>query len=262
MKLGELDLTRYLTGWRVTDITRRLLTKGGIHATRAANTLVNKRQEILRAMPDLVVLDVGANEGQYADELRSSGFGGKLICVEPDPKVFELLKRGRSTGLDQCLNVGLGAVDGTMEFKVRRNSTCSSFLPSVGNDLEAMFDVVASVPVPVRRLDSLILGQSGTLERYYLKIDTQGFEREVLLGAAGIANQIDALEVELSLSAMYEGQALLPEIWQLASEIGLRPAWVDRGYRHPTDIWLMQVDVLFLRESSWAKAKLRQRKAE
>jgi hypothetical protein len=88
-------------------------------------------------------------------------------------------------------------------------------------------------------------------DRFYMKIDTQGFEKEVLSGAAETLSRTDAVEIELSLVELYEGQALLPEIWLMLAESGFRPAWLERGYRDAGDIWLLQVDGLFVREESW-----------
>ncbi len=88
-------------------------------------------------------------------------------------------------------------------------------------------------------------------ERLYLKIDTQGYEQEVLCGARETLKKTAAVEIELSLSEMYEGQALLPEVWSMLTAAGFRPAWIERGFRDPSDIWLMQVDGLFVREEAW-----------
>lgn len=114
--------------------------------------------------------------------------------------------------------------------------------------------VVAKRPVAIRTLDAVIRELELVHERPYLKIDTQGYEREVLLGASETLNRTVAVEIELGLTEMYNGQALLPEVWRMLVAAGFRPAWIERGFRDPSDIWLMQVDGLFVREAAWPQA--------
>ncbi|MFZ0745431.1 MAG: FkbM family methyltransferase, partial [Terracidiphilus sp.] len=112
-------------------------------------------------------------------------------------------------------------------------------------------EVKEKVKVPIRQLDKVLPELTSIQDRFYLKIDTQGFEREVLAGASETLPRTDAVEIELSLVELYEKQALLPEIWETLARSGLRPAWLERGYRDAGDIWLLQVDGLFIREESW-----------
>ncbi len=56
-----------------------------------------------------VVIDVGANEGQFASELRRMGYQGKIISFEPIASVFEKLKKVASTDRDwDVYNLALG----------------------------------------------------------------------------------------------------------------------------------------------------------
>ena len=250
----RFDLSKRFVNTGLSQLIGALLEGAGLHVTRSMNTLREKRLEVLQGLEIPVVLDVGANIGQYAMELRNSKYNGRIISFEPDPRsyselaVIETLQQGHV-----CLQMGLGSANGEAQFLVRKNSTCSSFRsPARNNGLETdLYDVESSVAVPVQTLDSVLPEISRKDERFYLKIDTQGFEREVLLGAGNTLKRTDAVEVELSLTALYEGQALLPEIWGMLAEAGFRPAWIERGYRDPGDIWLVQVDGLFVREDAW-----------
>jgi hypothetical protein len=76
-------------------------------------------------------------------------------------------------------------------------------------------EVEEQVTVPLRRfrrLDSVLPALTFEYVRFYMKIDTQGFEQQVLTGAAEMLLRTDAVEVELSLVELYEGQSLLPEV--------------------------------------------------
>ena len=152
-----------------------------------------------------------------------------------------------------CVQLGLGRFDGEAPFCILKNSACSSFkAPACTAGLDpALFAVEDTAVLPIRMLDTVVPSVSRNDERFYLKIDTQGYEREVLMGASETLRRTDAVEVELSLTTLYNDQALLPEIWGMLADSGFRPAWVERGYRDAKDIWLLQMDGLFVRESAW-----------
>lgn len=249
----RFDLSRYLTNSVVARCGATLLEKGGLCATRAANTLRAKRLEVLSGLGIEVALDIGANTGQWARELRTSGYRARIISFEPSPEPFAQLEAlARCEQKHDCVQAGLGSRDGDAELLTTKATVNSSFRKPVhirnpSNGIE----VEGQVTVPIRRLDSVLPPLTFECDRFYMKIDTQGFEKEVLTGAAETLLRTDAVEVELSLVELYEGQALLPEVWQMLVSAGLRPAWIERGYRDSGEIWLFQVDGLFVREESW-----------
>lgn len=227
--------------------------KCGFHITRARNTLKAKRIEVLSRLNTNAVLDVGANSGQWSSELRDSGYRGRIIAFEPASGPFAALKSLslRDSKLE-AINTALGQRDGEGLFRIHRQSENSSFRATVNRQIyPSQSGIADEVLVPIRRLDSLLSEITSEQDRFYLKIDTQGFEREVLIGAHETLSRIDAVEVELSLIELYEGQALLPEVWHILTKANFRPAWVERGYRDRRDIWLLQLDGLFIRESAW-----------
>ena len=249
----RLDLTRYLTNSRFAHWGGRIAEKCGFSITRSTNTLKLRRMEVLSGLGIETVLDIGANTGQWARELRACGHRGRIISFEPGPSAFAQLEALSNTDqLHECIQAGLGDQEGKAQLIIGEFSENNSFrkqirdlYPSSGSEAED------KATVPVRRLDSVLAELSRTSDRFYVKIDTQGFEREVLTGARETLKTTDAVEIELSLVELYEGQALLPEIWNTLVSAGLRPAWIERGYRDARDIWLLQIDGLFVREASW-----------
>jgi FkbM family methyltransferase len=237
----------------LTGVVQGLDAATGFHVTRRVNTLRWKRNEVLRRLGPKVVLDVGANTGQWAGEVLGDGFRGKVISFEPCPEAYAELARNARGVRHTCHAMGIGAEDGRAEFFVTKGSVTSSFLKPVERTVEMNRSsaVAEKREVEIRRLDGVIKELGVVEERLYLKIDAQGYEREVLRGASETLLRTDAVEVELSLVELYEGQGLLPEVWGMLTGAGFRPAWVERGFRDPADIWLMQVDGLFLREKAW-----------
>jgi methyltransferase, FkbM family len=220
----------------------------GVRITLAVNTLEQKRLEAIRSLGINVVVDVGANVGQYARELRAGGYRGRIISFEPVPDAYCTLAAMASEN-HTCLEMGLGSFDGEAMMFITRKSVNSSFRepdPQLQTKV-ASAEVCAKHLVKVRKLDTILPSLINPGDRVYLKIDTQGFEKEVLMGAASSLSNVYAVEVELSLVRMYLGQALLPDVWNLLETAGFRPSWVERGFRDPVTNWLCQLDALFVR---------------
>ena len=74
MSYARFDLSRRLTNSVVALYGGILAEKAGFCVTRAINTLRAKRLEVLSGLGIDVVLDIGANTGQWARELRASGY--------------------------------------------------------------------------------------------------------------------------------------------------------------------------------------------
>ena len=252
--MTRVDVSQFLTNSTTARWGSALAEKGGFVVTRLDNTLRAKRMAVLRGLDVKVVLDIGANAGQWALELRESGYSGRIISFEPAPGPFrELEAMAKSDRRHTCVQVGLGGSDGEAQLLVTRASESSSFRDPVGNSGSSRHTGIEErVTVPVRCLDSLLPSLTTDTGRFYVKIDTQGFEREVLAGAKEALSRADAVELEMSLVELYDGQALLPELWEVLTQAGFRPAWLERGYRDIDDIWLLQVDGLFVREKAWA----------
>ena len=253
-----MNLARHLTNAHLADLASGLAEKCGFRVTRATNSLRAKRSEALSRLGIKTVLDIGANTGQWACELRTCGYRGRIISFEPAPEPFARLKALAQRDKELvCVHAALGDRDGRAELLITNAEVNSSFRMPVRDRISSNgIEVKERAEVSIRRLDSVLPELTSIEGRFYLKVDTQGFEREVLAGASETLRHTDAIEIELSLVELYEKQALLPEIWETLARSGLRPAWLERGYRDAGDIWLFQVDGLFIREEAWtAKAR-------
>lgn len=253
---NRLDFSRPLMNSSVALWGSRLAERSGFSITRAANTFRAKRLEAIRCLGIETVLDIGANVGQWALDLLDSGFDKRIISFEPAPGPFlQLQGFAQSHRNHDCVQAGLGDHDGEAQLLVLADTVNSSFRAKLNSSNEER------VTVPIRRLDSVLPSITSSAGRFYMKLDTQGFEREVLAGAPETLARTDAVEVELSLVELYHGQALLPEIWSTLTGAGFRPAWIERGYRDAEDIWLLQMDGLFIREIAWSACTKRARRS-
>lgn len=161
-----------------------------------------------------VVLDVGARVGDYAVFLRRNGFAGRIISFEPVPASIAALRaRAAADPLWTVVPAALGKATGTAEINVTNYSAFSSFLTANDygqTEFGAKAAVAAVEPVPVLRLDEVLadlLGAppAGPPARVYLKMDTQGWDLQVLAGAAGVLDQVVALQSEIAVRPIYTG---------------------------------------------------------
>ena len=226
------------------------LVKAGIGVTRVSNTLPYRRRQFLRDSGITVVLDVGANSGQYAAELREGGYEGRLISFEPLSAPFQTLSKfAGKHGDHKCLQIALGAADRTAEINVSENLASSSLLKVSDECVTACQAArrVGGETISVRRLDALRGELVNPSDRIHLKLDTQGTERDVLLGGTETLRQVVSLEIELSLIPLYDGQPLFTEMCGFLETIGFRCVWIERGFMNEVSGHMLQVDGYFMR---------------
>jgi FkbM family methyltransferase len=235
---------------RVFASIKEALLACGLDLRFAANTLRGHRLRLIRERKIDLVLDIGANVGHYARELRRCGYDGRIASFEPIPRAFaRLQKEFAGDNRHEAISCALGSREGTFPFHVAQADVCSSLLPPSETCIAA-FPFAGTeqvIDVPVRRLDSLAGEIFRGGERAYLKIDVQGFEKEVLLGACDTLSRVVGLELELSLVPLYDGQAIFPEVFALMTEAGFEPIWIEAGARDRKTDHLLQIDALFAR---------------
>jgi FkbM family methyltransferase len=193
-----------------------------------------------------VVIDVGANSGQYASRLRQAGYGGEIVSVEPLTAAYAALADAAADDpLWQTIHTALGEGRGDATMNVSANSYSSSFLPITDRCIAAAPDAayVAQETVQVATLDDLDVPRGRAL----LKIDTQGTEPAVLRGGRARLEQVEAVEVEVSLVPIYDGQELAPAVCDTLRSLGFVPVAIDVAFSDPANGELLQLDLLFAR---------------
>lgn len=222
----------------------------GFSIRRRQPTDLGRRRVRLAEIRDVdTVLDVGANEGQWAHGLRKEGYAGRIVSFEPlAPAYAGLCKRASGDRLWQTYNLGLGASNEKATIHVAGNSTSSSFLPMATAHAEAApySAYIGEQTAQVVTLDSFCADWPSS-RRLYLKIDVQGGEMTVLQGALATLTQVDILELEMSLVPLYKGQALHSEMAQYVSERGFELVGLDEGFSDPRTGRLLQYDAVYER---------------
>lgn len=156
------------------------------------------------------VLDVGANEGQYGDFLRNEvGYAGRILSFEPLRTCFEKLdERARKDSRWDVFNVALGSSNGPLNINVSSSSDFSSFLQtdtSQTTAFKSMNRTVRTELVQVTTLDAFLAEERIRQGTTYLKLDTQGYDLEVIRGGRGSIHTLPALQTEASVIPIYSG---------------------------------------------------------
>lgn len=242
---------------RAFGVARRLLRRAGFDITRHPSRLSYEWQLtlLLRKLDTNCVLDVGANEGQFASFLRRSGFDGWIVSFEPIPEVFARLQRRMSHDPKwRGVNCALGEREYEAELNVAGgDAQASSILPLNDVGPERWGDalrVQRTVKVPVRTLaailDEVTAGVPGP-KRLYLKMDTQGFDLRVVEGLGSRVAELPALQSELSLTEFYEGMTHFPEALRRYIELGYAVVGFYPLSREMDQLRVIEFDVMLMR---------------
>jgi len=203
-----------------------------------------------------LVFDIGANVGQYAKSLREHGYRGRIVSFEPVSSSWEQLvdAASRDPLWEVAPRCAIGEKDGEIEIHVSKNLLSSSTLEMLNLHLKNAPDsaYVRDEKVPLRRLDSIFRQYLREGSSVFIKIDTQGSEMQVLLGAQQVLERAIGLQVELSFAELYKGQPLYDEfitylrakgfeLWDIA------PVFVDLRFGRT-----LQADAAFFRAENGA----------
>lgn len=203
-------------------------------------------------------MDVGANVGQYASELRLIGFKGQILSFEPDPAAFAQLDAASAGDRRwHVFNHALGEAAGTAELNVMGTSDFNSFRQPSTDETEHFSGqnrVVERVSVQVLRLDAILpeLRRQYGFDRPFLKTDTQGFDVEVFRGAIGVHTQMVGIQCELPIKRLYEGATSWVDAIQEYSNAGFEIAGIFNN--NPAEPFLIECDCFFQPSSNLSLA--------
>jgi FkbM family methyltransferase len=198
-----------------------------------------------------LVLDVGANQGQFASEIRRGGYTGKIVSFEPlsDAHSKLLPASAKDAAWDVYARCALGDHSGEIEINIAGNSLSSSILPMLSAHQTAAPESAyqGRELVSVKTLDSVATPYMKSASAPFLKIDTQGYESKVLDGAGITLPFVRGVLVELSLVPLYKGQPLWMEMIERLEAAGFVLWCFSPVFSDPRDGRTLQVDGVFYR---------------
>jgi FkbM family methyltransferase len=240
-----------MQSWSITSRVKKLLTKLLAKAGFGIYRIDARQANLYFHYGVSHVLDVGANTGQYGKWLRDHvRYTGEIISFEPLHDAFQLLEAVAKKDPNwRAVNCGLGDKPGTLDINISDNSVSSSFLPMAQACESAAPDsrYVSHQVAKVETLDNVFHQYCVNPASVYLKIDTQGFEKQVLDGAATVLPLVDTVELELSLTTLYEGQVLFREMHEFMCDRGYELVSLEPEFWDPNTGVLLQVNGIFHR---------------
>lgn len=215
-KFARLVL-RYLSGW--------FLIKEG----RVQEILLSRYyQKILKNLNIDLVVDVGANIGQYRDFLRKSvGFNGEIASVEPDVRCYELLLK-RKKG-DSCWHIFKNIISANTGFEILKqmnSSPMNSLMePICETKYSTLQKIINEVKISSFTMDDFIemLCNCKLIKedsKIILKVDVQGAEHLVLSGLKRYLDNVALLQVEVSSVPLYRNSMVHYEINRHIESLG------------------------------------------
>ncbi|MGI9220529.1 MAG: FkbM family methyltransferase [Woeseiaceae bacterium] len=218
---------------------------------RPERTEVGRLTSMLNHHEVNCVLDIGANSGQFATALRKTGYKRRIISFEPLSAAYAALIQASSPDVlwDVAPRVAVGDSAGEIDIHIAGNSVSSSLLKMLDSHVAAAptSAYIGTERTDVRTLDDLAAQLVAADARSFLKIDTQGYEAQVLNGASETLNKVLGVQLELSLVPLYEQQVMYDELVERIRALGFEiwaiwPALFDPGTGR-----MVQADATFFR---------------
>jgi FkbM family methyltransferase len=196
-----------------------------------------------------VIIDVGANRGQFAQEILGISPVRRIYSFEPVSAASNELEALAVLHPEIVpIRKAVSTENGSASFFVTASDVGSSLLQPLPGQPSKWLTLEQEVKVETQRLDDFICNDLPDEFRQIalLKSDAQGSDLDVLRSAGEYLNpaHIRAVLVEINFSAFYQGQQLYHEIFALLEKAGYRMAWMYPHRAH--DEWLWWADVLFI----------------
>lgn len=196
------------------------------------------------------VLDIGANTGQFGLQLRELGYTGEIISFEPLSSAFNILKQNSHSDPNwQIYNYAIGNSNGSIKINIAGNSQSSSINNMLDTHLKAAPEskYIGQEKVDIHCLDTLFPEIYRPNDNIYLKIDTQGYEKNVIEGAAQSLPLIQTIQLEMSLVPLYENEMEFVQMYYLLYNKGYRLVSIEPGFVDRKSGQLLQIDGIFQR---------------
>ena len=197
-----------------------------------------------------LVIDVGANMGQFSIELRNAGYSGPIISFEP---LIECYKHLKSIADDKwhIENYALGNSNTTETINVSNKTVFSSILNTNEfgrSNFSDSIKVVDTQSITIKKLDDVIpeLINGFDKKKIFLKLDTQGYDNQVILGAKNTLTYTHLLQTEVSCKSIYENTPPFYETLKQLSTSGFNITGIFPLSRDKTSMELLEFDCLLV----------------
>tara|TARA_B100001093_G_C26784361_1_gene996008 strand:+ start:207 stop:956 length:750 start_codon:yes stop_codon:yes gene_type:complete len=243
-------IVKYILGLLNLELHRKRLSKHFYY--HVVQTLKNFKIDI--------VLDIGANTGQFASTIIDFGYKREILSFEPIEEAHRQLvinskKYSYWRVYDRC---GFGKKNETKMINISKNSVSSSILDikKKHTDIAPESAVVKREKIKLITLDYFFDKEKIGKKKIFIKIDTQGYEKNIIIGSKKNIKKIKGFMVELSIVELYKSEALLFEMCKILDKLGFKIWAIERGFTNKKTGQVLQVDVIFINKNEFDKKLL------
>ena len=196
------------------------------------------------------VLDVGAYTGTYAMSLRRFGYKGKILSFEPvvsnHTKLVKNSIKDDKWTIHQRIALGSTRSKGKINISKKKDSSSILRVKNLHKILEPDSKIIGSENINIDTIDNIMDNYKNVkLKNSILKIDTQGYEYEVLLGSKKTLKNIRLIQIELSLESLYTKQKNSNLITKFLNKNNFRIWNIIPGFKDKEKSRLLQYDAIF-----------------
>lgn len=195
-----------------------------------------------------LVFDIGANTGQFAKSIRRYDYKDQIISIEPLQREFKILNiHFREDKKFKSYNYALGCENKKTNINVAENSVSSSlYEPNLQHyNVDKRSQTLDKEKIELIKLDDLIkLKKIDIFKNTMLKIDTQGSEMNILLGANNFLKSVKIILLELSFKDLYNINNSYIDILDFLDKKNFKLIDFFYGVRDKKNNKLIQADIL------------------
>lgn len=191
------------------------------------------------------IVDIGAYHGEWTKEMQIIFPNSSFLMVEPMSEKADLLKEIATQSNGKIwFEQALLAAQADQEVVFHQSETASSILSEhkENDDFEKVTKKTTTL--------SLLLEKNKIDKIDFLKIDTQGYELEILKGATEVLKNTDVVLLEVSLLDIHKNVPLVHEVCSFMYQYGFVTYDICSFTRRPLDRALWQSDFIFVKENS------------
>lgn len=210
--------------------------------------------EVLRSRDINCVIDVGGNQGQFAQRLRTLGYAGRIVSFEPSPTSLPAITAAAARDPEWIVRpVALSSRAGQGALRLHKWPVLDSLLDTLPGvvdqipNMESAGTATVTLSTLAAEFPAIVAGIGEP--RVLLKSDTQGHDAEVLrgAGAAGLPPAVVAVLVELGAQPLYSGQPSMTTVMDLILTAGFTAVAFEPLFESSDGLRVVELDALFLR---------------
>ena len=195
------------------------------------------------------ILDIGANKGGFAMKIRKIIPHAKIYSFEPIKQALDNLKINLKKDSNiEFFNIGLGNKNSELEINKNEFSPSSSIL-EMNSSHKINFPHTKKTlkeKIIIKRLDDIIK-DIDVKSKLLIKIDVQGYEKEVILGGIKTIPRADIIIVETSFVELYKKQPLFEDIYKILTKLGFKYMGSFEQIKSPLNEQILQQDSIFIK---------------